>query len=321
VPRSKSGRPLPGAPKQGLEPLATKAANLRTASRRHYAPPKRVLRVGRLLGRSALVWLRNLVPFTIVSLACGSPIVLFRLATTKPGVGVVEGSLVDLAMSLAEWGFTMLASGAMAYGVVASLRGQPAGLGECLTRGFRRLPTILGTGLFILLYVVGASIVLGIAAALVIGVLGFLGGSVLALFAVAVLQLLPIALVLALFWVAIPAAVVEQLPAGRALQRSKTLTRGNFAPAFWTVVVMLVARAGASIGAVFLAMRGTVERETPFGSFEVAAFDRLVLVLVPLAAQILVIGPVTAVASAISYQELRVANEGVSAAELAKVFE
>src|SRR5262249_55387037 len=136
-----------------------------------------------------------------------------------------------------------------------------------------------------------------------------------------VLLAIPLGIVMALFWVAVPAATMERLGPGQALTRSKNLTRGNMMASFWIVALPVIVGFGAGLLVEATAKQGATTVGDGFFVYEVPVYDRLQVALAPLALQVLVLGPITAVAAAVGYHDLRVAQDGVSLDELAKVFE
>jgi hypothetical protein len=305
------------AERDGPEPLRrTTSPRSGRVSRRH-APARRAISVGSVLGRAFTIWMSNVAPFTLLSVVCFSPVIVYEIATTESGVGPLDSGLLDVLVRLAGNGISLIASGAMAYGVVSSLRGQPAGFSSCLSTGLRRFPSLLGTALLVLVYLIVVGFVLGLLGGVVFGVVGGVVGGV--LYALALW--IPLGIVMALFWVAVPAAAVERVTPGRAIQRSKDLTRGNMTASFLIVAIPLIANAGFGILIMQVAARGTEAVDQGLYLLHQPIYDRPLMVFAPLALQVLVLGPLTAVAAGIGYHDLRRAQEGVSADELAKVFE
>jgi hypothetical protein len=313
----RAGTPRTSGRASARTPGAT--ASLRTRAGR-YAPARRVISFA-ILGRAAAIWGRNLLPFTLISIVCHAPWIAGLVLTSPTGVRHEDVALLPTLIALTGPAFSLLAAGAVSYGVMASLRGQRPAIGDCLVRGFRRFPTILGTSLTLLMYVILAGLVLGLPAGLVATVILRISPSAVGIFLATVVQLLPVALVMALFWVSVPAAVIEGVGTRIALRRSKELTRGNLGAAFLVNVALLAATSAVTLVSRELAERGAAPMRIGMHELPLPTFDLTLILAVTVAARVLVFGPLAAVASAVAYHDLRVAQDGVSADELVRVFE
>ena len=110
-----------------------------------------------------------------------------------------------------------------------------------------------------------------------------------------------------MFWVAIPAAVVERPGILASLQRSRDLTRDNRWKLFGTLVVLVVFNIGS--GYILEEFLGVGVVHAPIS---VQLLDLLVQAF---------FSALFAVASAVAYHDLRIAKDGVSAEEIAGVFD
>jgi hypothetical protein len=103
-------------------------------------------------------------------------------------------------------------TGALIYGVLKQLRGEPADMGDCLRVGFGRLLPILGVGFLA-------------------GILSALG---------AILLIVPGVILACMYWVAVPVAVVERPGVIASLKRSAQLTQGEKWSVFAILLVLIV---------------------------------------------------------------------------------
>ncbi len=156
------------------------------------------LPVGGLVGQTIGVYLRNLIPFTMLGALVLSPWIALRIA-----IGDADASNGPRALSLLATLVQALLSyiliGAVTYGVVQQLRDQPAGIGLAISQGLSSFLRVLGTA--------------------------FLCG--IRIFLWSLLLWIPGIVENVKLYVAIPAAVMEGKSSGAAVERSKSLTRGS----------------------------------------------------------------------------------------------
>ncbi len=185
--------------------------------RRDYQVPTSVL-----LGESISILFTNLPSFLLLALLVFAP--YFGFVWFNPelrqALGVQEPTYGQY--SWGEFAFDMLGNvvlpqlfqtllaGMVVYGVVQRLRGSPAPLGQCVAQGFRAFPRLVLTALLSGLLVV----------------IGFL------------LFFIPGVYLLCRFFVAVPAAVIEQTGPAQSLRRSAQLVRGSGWRIFWTLLVI-----------------------------------------------------------------------------------
>jgi hypothetical protein len=175
----------------------------------------------------------------------------------------------------------LLVTGALTSGVLGSLQGQPARVGALLDRGVGRIGVVFASS-----FRMGLWLVLGFILLIVPGVIWYC----------------------ALF-VAVPAAVVEPAlgSSAAALARSRTLTAGSRWQIFGVVVLVGLVMLVGMFVAGFLAVLAT--------GLPLSTRGLIGMVVMTL------ITPLGACAPAVAYHDLRVAKEGVSTADLARVFE
>ncbi|HEX9052467.1 MAG TPA: hypothetical protein VF841_18215 [Anaeromyxobacter sp.] len=250
-----------------MESLATTLAPAPAPAPRPFSP-------GAVIGRSFSTWFANLVPFSIVTLTVNLPV--FLLAALAPDEERPELDRLQMFVSsLAD----LIVIGALTHGVLQALNGTAAPLGALFRRGFTRWGPVARVSIAYALLVflgLGLLVVPGVIAACV-------------------------------WYVAIPAVVVEDRGAFAALARSRALTKGSR----WAVLVVALV--------VFAVTVATGAASAAVGTFA-PALPHPVAPLLATAIGALVT-PLGACAAAVAYHDLRVAKEGVDTAALVKVFE
>jgi len=241
--------------------------------------------IGQVISTSIAVFLRNLVPFTVITVIVGIPYILVSLL----GGGGIDAAEIERTGQLPSgfWGMaaiTMLifiltyalTQSALIYGTVQDLRGQRASFGDCLSRGLSALPRVMIAALL-------ASIAVAI-------------GSM--------LLLIPGLILLVMWWVMVPAIVVEGADVGGSFGRSRDLTRGHRWGIFGILVLVAIAQWVVSfvIGLLGLALGGAV------------------LAIVNLAVM-LIFTAFACVLSAVGYYYLRAEKEGIFIDDIARVFD
>lgn len=206
---------------------------------------------------------------------------------------------VQVASSLADTLFTGLSLALVVFSVYARLRGRRASMGESVRGGLKRLLPVLRVSLC--LWAGSAGIWLGgLLVAWKLLRAGNPGAAALA-FALPWQLLLP--LLLSPFWVAVPAAVVDE--PRRLLRRSFALTRGHRL-AVCAVVLLLYA---VDWGSSRLLRTGLPALDLPRVARSAIWW-----------AQDLVMVSLGAVFAAVGYHALRLEKEGVDASDLEQVF-
>jgi len=244
--------------------------------------------VGRVLGRTFTIWGSNIVTLTILSAIIYSPVLLHAaLAFPRPGEDATRFVQVQ---NVGQFVLSLMATAAVIHGVFQQLRGQPIKIGACLRVCLGRFFPVLGVALLIVLIIVVCALPIVFA----------FSATGLAFLAVAAAMVVFI-LLYCMFWVAVPAAVVEKPGVGASLTRSQALTKGN---RFAIFLVLLV------IGLILFAVNMLVLRA--MGDATVAYWVGLFVLVV--------VGAINGVAAAVGYHDLRVAKEGVGIEELVAVF-
>jgi hypothetical protein len=185
--------------------------------------------IGRVLETSFAVLARNIVPFGVLALGLGVLDLLAQFATgvvaSRTGQAVVSdhgaqvfwgiqgpSSLLGIATFLLSIVIGNLVTAAVIYGVFQDLRGQRAGIGDCLSHGLAAiLPVVIASVLFTLLA--------GVAF---------------------ILLIIPGILVWLAFWLYVPAIVVEKRGIIESFKRSGFLTKRRRWAIFglWLLVVI-----------------------------------------------------------------------------------
>ena len=260
-------------------------------------------RVGRALGLTFKIFFKNFIPFLLLSVLFTAPEFLYVWSklgfkgeiTAFQSMGdVIIFALAFLAIS---FGCMVLVVQTYAYGVVMELKGQHAGIGSTVAHGFSRFFPVLGVALLIGIMI--AAVVF--ASSFVLGRMGLFGQ-------IAVLCLW--GLVYSVYFVAIPAAVIERPGAGGALTRSRELTMGHRGAIFAVLAMISLIK--------FLAdqiLQDTVLEDS--ASME----DALRKVMYIKVGIDVVLSMLQGVLASVAYYLLRNEKEGTSADELASVFE
>ncbi len=232
-------------------------------------------RIGSVIGRSFSVIFQNFVPFAVLSLIVYLPLIALAFVQIDPNNSTMALPIAALAFLL-----QLLMVAALTYGSVQSLRGTPAGIGDCLRYGLARILPILGVAIVMWF-------------ALLIGLL---------------LLVLPFFFILTLFYFAVPVSVVERPGVIPSLSRSAGLTRGYRWRVFGLVLLMILISMVIAFlfgfGAGFL---GAVSG-SPVAGGVLQAMTNAIVSLFP------------AVVAAVGYHDLRVAKEGIDTEQLAAVF-
>lgn len=266
---------------------------------------------GRALGLGLKVLLRNLIPFTILSLVIAAPYFAYAYLALDDMHFDLDGGFVGddaLGIKLTVIGMLvgLLTSSTLTYGVVMELKGQRASMAACVVTGLRRFFPVLGVGILI-------GLIVGIPAVLV-GVVVWMAR--LELFGVLLLAVV-VALVYAIYYVAIPASVIERPGVSGALLRSRELTAGRRRQVVSTILLVMVVHYGVH----YVIADSMIDVRELVGGGQDAVLHlvkKLTWVDVGLTTLFSMVGGCVA---ACTYYLLRSEKEGVSADDLASVFD
>jgi hypothetical protein len=228
------------------------------------------------------VLLRNFVPFIFISVVIAIPSLLIQYweqtTPAEPGTfnpaGLIGGLVGLLTAALTQ--------SALTYGTLQDLRGQRAGIGECISRGLSATPKVAI-----------AAILWSIAV-----VLGF------------VLLVVPGIILMVMFWVYVPAIVVENAGILDCFGRSRTLTRGHR----WSIFGLFALVFIVIFGLEFVVL-------SQVDAQEIAAAMSRGWIIWAMSAVSIVITAYAAVVTSVGYYYLRAEKEGVLIDDIAKVFD
>lgn len=225
--------------------------------------------IGGVLSRSFTILKQNPALFLGLTLIISLPVGILSALLPEQANGL--GNLINTVVST-------LIQGSIAYAAFMTLKGVQPSIGDSFNRGMARLLPLV---LIALLVNIGA-------------VLGM------------ILLIIPGLMLLCMWYVAIPACMVEQLGPIESIKRSAALTKGYRWTIFWLVVVLMVAMMGLVILAGVLL--------SPIADLPLLLELVITLILaVPMAFQAIVV--------AVMYYSLRSAKEDVSLDSLVSVFE
>jgi hypothetical protein len=191
--------------------------------------------------------------------------------------------------------------------VVSELRGQHAGAGATLAKGLSRFFPVLGTSFLMAVIMVVVAIVM----AIVFGMM-FQGSPELAMILVGC----AIGAIYAVYYVAIPSAVMERPGVAGALGRSGELTSGKRGAIFGLLVLVALAKFGVNkvLEGVLIDEQAIMDDPSQiWGMLKTGIWAQLVADII--------FSMFTAAFASVTYYLLRAEKEGTSADELAAVFE
>lgn len=250
--------------------------------------------VGDTLGKGFATFFKNLPALLVMALIVYSPLFLYAaIGKTPYDTESVEDVQTWAFVFITVIGFggavlTMVLSAAVTYLVVEEMGGRHAPIGKSIGVGLSRLLPALAVGLL-----AGICIVLGMFALIVPGLI-----------------------LLTMFYVAVPASVIERPGITGALGRSAELTKGHRWQILGLFILLFILGAALS----YMVEAALIDK-IQIGDTEIVAPDdwkKYVFVTVGL--QVLT-GALGAVMSATAYVGLRNDKDGIGAGDLAKVFE
>jgi len=231
--------------------------------------------IGDVLGRSFSILGRNLVPFTVLSGFASLPYLAYYL-TMSPGRSVAPNPTAIALPLVLGFVLRMFVQAIILNAAFQDMRGRTVSMGESFRVGISRFLPIIGV-----IILEGMGVALGL-----------------------VLLIVPGIILMLMWYVALPACVVERIGPVESLGRSAALTKGHR----WKILglILLVAIVGGVIGGVIGAVA------VISGHIGLAIVQYLVQVFVSLYSAILVI---------VLYRDLRVAKEGIDTEQIAAVFD
>jgi hypothetical protein len=165
--------------------------------------------VGRVISTSLSVFVRNLGPFAIITALIGIPYILISLWSVSQ-IGELQAAAQTGQLPPGFFGMmavgavillltNTLSQAAITYGTFQDLRGRRASFSDCLGRGLSMLPRVI--------------------LAAILASLGMMVGFF--------LLIIPGIILLLMWWVFVPAIVVEGAGITESFSRSRTLTSGH----------------------------------------------------------------------------------------------
>jgi hypothetical protein len=238
-------------------------------------------RIGPAMSRAFEVFKGNFGKFLLLTLITTSPALALKVFSAPMAAGIKAGNSTAITtvavVGLVGFLLQIVAQGACLYGSYRAMRGESFTVQQSLGVAFRRFFPIIGVAM------------LG-------GVLGMLG---------LMLLVVPGLIAAAMFYVSIPACVIENLGVTASLGRSRALTAGYRWKIFglFVIFILLALMVGSVVG--FLGVTAKLLVGAVVLQFIVNA----------------VIIAFSAVLVAVVYHDLRVAKEGVDIDKLTNVFD
>jgi hypothetical protein len=206
---------------------------------------ERTFRLGDVFSKAFGVFGRNFIAFFILTVIANIPRYVFELGFAQAPTG--QFNPWDLLVVPIGILCATIANGAMTYGVVEDLRGEPVSIPEAITMAARRFLPMLGV-------------------AFLVGILSALA---------TILFIVPGFIVMCMYFVAAPVCLAERAGVRASLSRSRYLTKGNRWQIFGAYILMILLAlilGGIAAAAAFYAgrMASTVLRygvQAVFGAF------------------------------------------------------
>lgn len=230
--------------------------------------------VGSILSRSFSTLMKNIGVFFVIALVFNIPAGLIEFfVVPKLGSAMAQKAVSQISQSL----FGGLVTASILYGVVQSLGGGSANLAESLRVTFARIVPIF---LVSLLYSIGV----------------FIG---------TLLLIVPGVILACMWYVAVPATVVERKSVMDSFTRSAELTKGHRMTLFLTALVFI----GITVAIMMLVLAPMI----------VGGASPLIILIIVMAVAV-TFGLWSSVAMGVAYHDLRVAKEGANTSDLVQVF-
>lgn len=230
-----------------------------------------------VLGKSVAVCRRRFLPFVVLAIIASIPEYVATFAIDLPQQGRIDPSGAARAgLNLVGFVTGSLVSGAVMYGVVQELRGRAFALGDSIRIALGRLLPLVGIAICY-----GISVGVGV-----------------------VLLVVPGAIWACMFYVSMPACVVERTGVFDSMSRSSFLTKGYRWQVFGTVVLIYV------VGAIFaMALRAALASTGRTGVLISGEVVRTI------------VSAFGGIVAGVFYYQLRAAKEGIDLDRIASVFE
>jgi hypothetical protein len=247
--------------------------------------------IGNVLATGFRIWIKNFVPFTLITALIYAPMVIWGVSTVQGELDAEQFMAIDRfekALLVMLMFVNIPVSAALTYGVVMELQGQRASIGACIATGLGRFFPVLGVAVLSVLCITGAFFLL----------------------------VIPSLMVMCMLYVSTQVAVLERPGVTGALSRSRELTRGHRFEIFGLLFVLwLLAWSSAQLVEVFaLPHLGDPEHAEE-------TIARIPLYMYLNLGRLLLLGSLSSVMASVTYYLLRAEKEGTSADELARIFD
>ncbi len=238
----------------------------------------RNIETGSVLQRTFAIWARNVVPYSLLAIVLAIPVYVYSYfaARVEPSEG---GWLAWIPAFLLGIVVSFITSGFITYSVFQQLRGSRVSMLDCLQATMSRLIPIM-----VVATVAGILIGLGAVALVVPGII-----------------------LLCMFYVVVPIAVVETPGVIATLKRSHELTNGHK----WSILVLVIIL-GILVGITSGILTAVLSIPTEPNSAMATAIEAIISAA---------FGAIGAVAQTIVYHDLRTGKEGIDVDQLIAVFE
>jgi len=260
-------------------------------------------RVGSVISRSASMLSRHFLAFFIVTAIANSPLILLARTLTPQPTDLDQVGYAVLEMAWGVLGlvqFIVLGKLGEAVIVHAAFQGMqrlPVRLAESLNVALRRFLPIVGVAFVVVLLI---EFVVGVAFDVYFSIrYGFLENVGL------ILVIIPGLILYAMWFVAVPACVIERLGPWTSLRRSRQLTKGHRSKLFGLALLLII----PSVGAGFLINFGLAAVADPTAAVIVRLIWNAIW------------GAFAALVIVVTYHDLRVAKEGTDIDRVAAVFD
>jgi hypothetical protein len=237
-------------------------------------------RVGPVITRSATILSQHFLIFFLIGVVANLPSLVVGLngQSFTPGQAVSSERIVLLIVSgVLSYVLSMISQAVMLHASFQAMRMRPVNVGESLRVGLSRV-------IWVILLALLTGILAGLASLLLV---------------------VPGLILITMWWVAIPACVVERTGPWTSMKRSAALTKGHRWKVFGLLLLLIVGMgliAGllqlvlAQVGSQILVLLGTLL----FGAITTAYYS---------------------IAVVMTYHDLRVAKEGIDIEQIASVFD
>jgi hypothetical protein len=248
------------------------------------ASPPGEFRVGQVFSRAWTLLSGNVTKFLPLTAILALPDLVSLIPGLSDGTAlrnaptnISPGAILAIVGSIIVWIIlNVVTQATVLYGSFQAMRNRPVDIGASFQKGLSRLLPIIGLS-FCVAFAVGFGMILFI---------------------------VPAFIFLSMFFVALPACVVEGLGPFQSMGRSSTLTKGHR----WKIFGIYVALAiiGGVVGSIIAAVLSTA-------GLVVAVIGRMLWDAL--------MGAYQSIAVAVTYHDLRVAKEGVDIDHIASVFD